>query len=256
MYLICTRSSHGGNILGKSDMTAPIRFGLLWDNGQRECIATARWPASTCAARSCPPPGCGPRCRAVASTWTRWCRRCARSSTRSPNAVPTPPSSTAKSSTGCGPPRVRVPAEKLDGALADLDPERARRARGGDRARPRRARRSAPHRHHDDARARRHGHRTLGAGRAGRPLRARRQRRLPVERGDERGAGADRRGRLAGDRQPAAGRSSAGCRTRRSWPPRACWASTRCGPSAARRRWRCWPTAAPTPTGPSWRPST
>ena len=169
-----------------------------------------RWPASTCVARSCPPPGCGPRCRAVASTWTRWCPRSARSSTRSPNAVPRPPSSTAKTFDGVRPaarPSARRTARRRAGRPR---PERARRARGRHRARPRRARRSAPHRHHDDARARRHGHRTLGAGRAGRPLRARRQRRLPVERGDERGAGADRRGRLPGDRQPAAGRSSAG----------------------------------------------
>ncbi len=38
------------------------------------------------------------------------------------------------------------------------------------------------------------------------------------------------------------------CRTRRSWPPLHCLASTRSGPSAARRQWRCWPTAGPTPT--------
>ena len=37
---------------------------------------------------------------------------------------------------------------------------------------------------------------------------------------------------------------------------RGCSASTRCGRSAARRPSRCWPTAAPTPTAPSWRRST
>ena len=47
-----------------------------------------------------------------------------------------------------------------------------------------------------------------------------------------------------------------GCRTRPSWPPPGCWASTRCGRSAVRSPSRCWPTAAPTPTAPSWRPST
>ena len=51
-------------------------------------------------------------------------------------------------------------------------------------------------------------------------------------------------------------RSSVACRTRPSWLPPGCWASTRCGRSAVRRLSRCWPTAAPTPTGPSWRPST
>ena len=93
-------------------------------------------------------------------------------------------------------------------------------------------------------------------GRTGRAVRARRQRRLPVQRGDERGARADRRRGLAGDREPAAGRSSTACRTRPSWPPRACSASTRCGRSAARRPSRCWPTAEPTPTARNWHRST
>ena len=38
-------------------------------------------------------------------------------------------------------------------------------------------------------------------------------------------------------------RSTAGCRTRRSWPRARCSASTRCTPSAAPRRSRCSPTA-------------
>ena len=152
-------------------------------------------------------------------------------------------------STVSGPTRVRVPADQLAAALSELDRRRPRRAGGRDRADPRGARRPAPHRHHHHAGPRRHRHRTLGAGRAGRSVRARRQRRLPVQRRDERGARADRRRRFAGDRQPAAGRVSAACRTRRSWPRPRCSASTRCGPSAVRRPWRCWPTAAPTPTG-------
>ncbi len=84
--------------------------------------------------------------------------------------------------------------------------------------------------------ARRHGHRTLGAGRAGRPLRARRQRRLPVQRGDERRARPDRGRGLAGHREPAAGAVRRPAASRPSWPPHACSASTRCGPSAAPRR--------------------
>ena len=103
---------------------------------------------------------------------------------------------------GVRPAGVRVPAEKLDGALADLDPsvrtalevaiERARAVHADQR----RADTTT-------ARARCHGDRTLGAGGAGRPLRARRQRRLPVERGDERGARAGRRGRLLVIASPA-----------------------------------------------------
>ena len=133
---------------------------------------------------------------------------------------------------------------------------RPRRARGRDRTRPRRARRSAAHRHHDDSRAGCDRHRALGAGRARRPLRAGRQRRLSVQRGDERGARADRGRGLAGDRQPAAGRFRRPAAPDHPGRRRGCWASTRCGRSAVRSPSRCWPTAAPTPTVPSWRPST
>ena len=51
----------------------------------------------------------------------------------------------------------------------------------------------------------RDGHRAVGPRRAGGPVRARRQRRVPVQRGDERGARAGRRRRVAGGGQPAAG---------------------------------------------------
>ena len=79
---------------------------------------------------------------------------------------------------------------------------------------------------------------------------------LPVERGDERGAraGGGRRVARAGARRRRP--STAACRTRRSSPRPRCSASTRCGRSAARRPSRCSPTAAPTPTAPSWSRST
>ena len=110
---------------------------------------------------------------------------------------------------GVRPATVRVPRERLDAALTELDPDGAGGPRGRNRAGPRRARRPAPHRHHDHARAWRDRHRTLGARRAGRSLRSGRQRRLPVERRDERGPRADGGRGLAGDRQPAAGRRAA-----------------------------------------------
>ena len=129
MYLICTRSNHGGNILGKSDMTAPTRFGLLWDNGQRECIAT------------------GFRCRrrrglkmaridlrgaelsaARLYAAARWRRR-GRGGAQGASDVDAVAERGAEAALeygeefdGVRPAGVRVPAEKLDGALADLDP--------------------------------------------------------------------------------------------------------------------------------------
>ena len=157
---------------------------------------------------------------------------------------------------GVRPATVRVRADRLDDGARRAGVRRPGRAGGRDRPGQGRARRSAPHRHDDDARSRRDGHRTLGAGGAGRAVRAGRQRGLPVERGDERRAGPDRGRRIPGDRQPAAQRSSTVCRIRRSWPPRGCSVSTKCGRSAVRRASRCWRTAAPTPTAPSWHRST
>ena len=63
-----------------------------------------------------------------------------------------------------------------------------------------------------------------------------------LQRGDERRAGPGGRRRLDRRRQPAAARASAACRTRRSWRPARCSASTRSTPSAAPRRSRCSPT--------------
>ena len=52
----------------------------------------------------------------------------------------------------------------------------------------------------------------------------------------------------------AAGRASAGCRTRRSWPRARCSASTRCTPSAAPRRSRCSRTAPAAAARSTWSP--
>ena len=105
----------------------------------------------------------------------------------------------------CGPPAVRVPIAELDAALAGLDRDvRAALEVAIERARAV----HADQRRTDsttDAGSRRHRDRAVGPGRAGGPVRARRQRGLPVQRGDERGAGPGRRGRLAGGGQPAAG---------------------------------------------------
>ena len=127
---------------------------------------------------------------------------------------------------------IRVPVQTSERRAGRARPGRARRAGGLDRAGPEGARRPAPHRRHDAGRAGRHRHRAVGAGAPGRALRARRARRLPVQRGHE------RRARAGGGRRAslvvwlaAAGRASAACRTRRSSPPARCSASTRCTPS-------------------------
>ena len=70
---------------------------------------------------------------------------------RSRSAAPRRPWNTASRSTGCGPTTVRVPAARTGRRAGRAGFRRARRAGGGDRARPGRARRPAPHRHHDDA---------------------------------------------------------------------------------------------------------
>ena len=102
---------------------------------------------------------------------------------------------------------------------------------------PARARRPAPHRRHHPGGAGRHGHRALGAGRPGRPVRAGRPGGLPVQRGDERGAGPGRRVEriaVASPPQKDTGLPTPGC------SPRArCSASTRSTRSAAPRRSRC-----------------
>ncbi len=55
-------------------------------------------------------------------------------------------------------------------------------------------------------------------------------------------------------RPPRRRRSTAACRTRRSWPPARCSASTRSTPSAARRRSRCSPTAPGRAARSTWSP--
>ena len=159
---------------------------------------------------------------------------------------------------GVRPAGVRVPAEELDGALAELDPS----VRTALEVAIERARAVHADQRRTDTTT------TLGPGATVT------ERWVPVERVGLYVPGGNAVypssvvmnvvpaqtagvGSLVVASPPQAQRSSmAACRTRRSWPPPRCWASTRCGPSAARRRWRCWPTAAPTPTAPSWRPST
>ena len=105
---------------------------------------------------------------------------------------------------GVRPGTVRVPADRLDDALAALAPDvRAALEVAIDRARAV----HADQRRTDTTTtlgSRRDGHGTLGAGGAGRAVCAGRQRGLPVECGDERRAGPDRGRRIPGDRQPAA----------------------------------------------------
>ena len=172
-------------------------------------------------------------------------------------AAPRRPWSTASRSTACAPRPVRVPRAELASALDRARRRRARRPRGRDRAGPRGARRPAAHRHHHDARARRDGHRALGAGRAGRALRAGRQRGLPVQRRDERRARADRGRRLAG-RSRARRRPQFGGLPHPTILAAARAARRRRGVGGRRRARpsRCWPTAAPTPTAPNSRRST
>ena len=176
----------------------------------------------------------------------RWCPRCGRSSTRSRDAAPRRHWSSASVRRGA-PARCGCQRPGWIGPRPAAT-RGAHSTRGGDRADPRGARRPAPQRHHDHVGAGGHGHRTLGAGRAGRPVRARRQCGLSVERRDERGSRADRRrGSLVIASPPQAQfdglphPDDPGCR-------RDCSASTKCGRSAVRRRLRCSPTAAPTPT--------
>ena len=87
------------------------------------------------------------------------------------------------------------------------------------------------------------GHRALGPGRPGRPLRAGRPGGLPVSSVVMNVVPAQVAG--VGSIAVASRRSrrTAACRTRRSWPRARCSASTRCTRSAARRRSRCSPTA-------------
>ena len=105
---------------------------------------------------------------------------------------------------GVRPAELRVPAAALAAALDGLDPvvraaleESIRRARLVHRAQRRTRRR-------DPGRAGRQRHRALGAGRAGRALRARWAGGLPEQRRDERRARPGGRRRLAGGRLAAA----------------------------------------------------
>ncbi len=90
---------------------------------------------------------------------------------------------------------LRVPVGELAAARDGLDPAVRAGLRGVDPPGPAGARGAAADRRHDPGRPRRHRHRALGTRRPGRPLRARRPGRLSVQRRDERGAGAGRRGR-------------------------------------------------------------
>ena len=116
---------------------------------------------------------------------------------------------------GVRPDRLRVPAERPRGGARRTGPGRAVGAGGVDPPGPAGAPRPAPARHDDPGRPRRQRHRALGAGRAGRAVRARRPGRLSDQRGDERRAGPGGRRRVDGCRVAAATgqrTSSAGCR--------------------------------------------
>ena len=103
--------------------------------------------------------------------------------------------------------------------------------------------------------ARRPGDPPQGAGRPRRPLRPRRPRPAGLQRGDERRARRRPPGvasiALAARRR----RSTAGCRTPRSWPRARCSGSTRSTPSAAPRRSPCSPTAPARAAGSTWSPA-
>ena len=190
-------------------------------------------PARSCADRG----GCAPPA-------ARWCRRRRRAAEVRPivEAVAERRAAAAlefgESFDGIRPGAVRVPAAALARALAELDPAvRAALEVAIERTRTV----HADQRRTDTVTgwARGHRHRALGARRTGRPLRSRRQCRLPVQRGDERRSGPDRRGQslvIASPPQADFG----GLATRRSWPPqRRCSVSTGVGRRRARRRWRC-----------------
>ena len=136
---------------------------------------------------------------------------------------------------------LRVPAGRSRPALATSTRRSAPRSRrrpagpGGPRG-------AAARRRDVDGRAGRHASPSAGSRSAGSGSTSRRPGRLPVQRRDERRAGAGRRRRLARRRQPAAGRR--GCRTRSCWPPARCSASTRSTRSAGPRRSRCSRTAS------------
>ena len=140
---------------------------------------------------------------------------------------------------GVRPAQVRVPAAELSRALDELDPAvRAALEVAIERARA----------VHADQRRTDTVTEVVPGGtvterwvpvRAGRPLRARRQRRLPVQRRDERRARADRRASARSSSRPRRRPTSVACRTRPSSPPPRCSGSTRCGRSAARRPSRC-----------------
>ena len=186
-----------------------------------------------------------PTRRAARAPWT--------SSTRStPSARSAPTSRPAETrrcstwlsaSTGCVRPPCGCPHDVMDASLAALDPG-VRRALETSIERARLV-------HADQRRADVTTSVIPGGSvterwvpvRPGRPVRARRAGGLPVQRRDERGAGAGRRRRVAGRDLPTAARQRRLACTRRSSRRARCWAWTRSTPSAARRRWRCSPTA-------------
>ena len=201
------------------------------DAGARRAAAPGRAPTST---RSWRPSARSARTCASAAP-----RRSARS----------PPGSTASTAEDFA-----VPQEALDRALAECDPALRGGAGGGDPPGAGRARRPAAHRRHHPGGARRHGDRALAAGAAGRALRARRPGAAAVQRGDERGARADRRRRSRSRSPRRRSATTAGCPTRACWPPARCSASPRSTRSAARRRSRCSATARAPASRSTWSP--
>ena len=149
---------------------------------------------------------------------------------------------------------IAVPTAALSEALAQLDPavragleESIRRLRRTVRGRARAGRRHRPRR-------RRPGDPPQGAGPARRALRAGRHRAARLLGDHERGARAGRGGAARSRSRPRRRRTTAGSRTRRSWPPARCSASTRCTPSAAPRRSRCSRTARARAARSTWSP--
>ena len=176
----------------------------------------------TCAVPCRRRPPCARCCPGRTSTWTSCSHQvrpivaAVRERGVAGGAGVTPSSSTrsARPRCGCRPQDWPRPLDELDPAVRDALAEAIARARKV----------HADQRRTDvttAGRAGRHRHRALGAGAPGRPLRAGRAGRLPVQCRDERGAGADRRASArswcARRRRP----SSAACRTRPCWPPAA-----------------------------------
>ena len=140
--------------------------------------------------------------------------------------------------------RPRVPADGAHRRARGARPARPGRAGRGDRAGPAGARGAAAGRTSGSTSRRARSSPSAGCRWPGRSVRPRRPGRLSVECRDERRAGAGRR-RARRWRSPRhRSRSSAACPTRPCSLRVRCSASTRCTPSAARRRSRCSRTAS------------